>query len=385
MANEILFPGDTLGIIGESPNGIMLAEAAKKMGFKVIAYNSNEASPTVQEADLGIIGNFKDREKLQDFAQRCSVVTYVSTKVLPEVISFLERFTRVPQGTDALEISQDRLLERAFLEQLNLNIAPYATIVGLDDVYQSVSSIGYPCILKPIQKEFGHRYEQLITKQGDIARCADFIDYGTFVLEAWIPFERELSVVVVKSSSGDLKLFPIVENFYRERSLFETAAGSVIDDEVTAEVNKLTTTIAENLNYVGALEVAFYLTKSGALYVKKIVPALHPVGYVFDRAANVSMFEQHIKALANMPLADIELFKPTVMIKLHNEDLQALRTQWILKTNWYYRFYRYPKLSRQEEPGYLLAQGDSVEEILAQLEATNVWSQDPEQNKSEDQ
>ncbi|WP_034995792.1 ATP-grasp domain-containing protein [Liquorilactobacillus vini] len=378
MANEVLFPGDTLGIIGESPNGIMLAETAKKMGFKVIAYNSNEAAPTVQEADLGIIGNFKDKAKLQDFAERCSAVTYVSDQVPAEVIGFLERFTRIPQGKDALEISQDRLLERAFLEQININIAPYATIVSLDDVYQSVSSIGYPCIIKPIQKEFGHRYQQLITKQSDIARCADFIDYGTFVLEAWIPFKKELSVVVVKDEEGELKLFPIVENYYRDRRLFESAVGGQIETNVAAEIHKLATTIAENLTYTGALEIAFFLTENRAIYVKKIVPTIHPVGYVFDKATNVSMFEQHMRALAKMPLGDVELLKPTVMVKLHTSDLEALRTQWILKTNWHYRFYRYPKIARQQEPGYLLAQGDNVDEIKEQLAATSVWQEPTE-------
>lgn len=373
MTNEILFPGDTLGIIGESPNGIMLAETAKKMGFKVIAYSSNEGSPTVQEADLGIIGSYQDRGKLQDFAERCAVVTYVSDQIPAEIIGFLQRFTRVPQGKDALEIAQDRLLERAFLEQLNINIAPYATIVSLDDVYQAVSSIGYPCIIKPIQKEFGHRYQQLIAKQSDIARCADFIDRGTFVLEAWIPFKYEISALVVKDDQGNLQPFPLVENHYRQRRLFETSVGGEFDSAVKAEINKLANEIAKNLHYVGALEIAFFITESGAIYVKKIVPTLHPTGYVFDRGANVSMFEQHIKALAKMPLEPADLLQPTIMVKLQTADLEALRTQWVLKTNWHYRFYRYPKMAQQQTVGYLLVSGNNLLELQQQIDATGIW------------
>ncbi len=130
MDKKILFPGSTIGIIGGSASGIMLAEAAKKMGFKVIAYNSDEAAPTVQEADLGITGSYTDHGKLQDFAERCDLVTYESENVPSDVIAFISQFTAVPQGKDALEIAQDRLLERAFLEQVNVNIAPYATIVS---------------------------------------------------------------------------------------------------------------------------------------------------------------------------------------------------------------------------------------------------------------
>lgn len=373
MADEILFPGDTLGIIGESPNGIMLAETAKKMGFKVIAYSSNEASPTVQEADLGIIGSYQDRVKLQDFAERCAVVTYVSDRIPADVVGFLQRFTNLPQGKEALEIAQDRLLERAFLEQLNINIAPYATIVSLDDVYQAVSSIGYPCIIKPIQKEFGHRYQQLITKQSDVARCADFIDRGTFVLEAWIPFKHEISALVVKDRAGNVQPFPLVENHYRQRRLFETTVGGELDAAVKAEINKLAGEIAQNLHYVGVLEIAFFITESGAVYVKKIVPALHATGYVFDRGANVSMFEQHIKSLVKMPLGPVELLQPTIMVKLQSADLEALRTQWVLKTNWHYHFYRYPKMVQSQTVGYLLVSGSNLSDLQQQIDATGIW------------
>ena len=173
MKNDILFPGDTLGIIGGNPNGIMLARAAKKLGFQVIVYCSDESNPVLNEADVKIVGKLRERTKLQDFAQRCDVVTYTSESIDVEAVKFLSQFTKVPQGSDTLEITQDRLLERAFFEQLNVNVAPYATIVSLDDIYQAVTSIGYPCVLKPIQKGFGKHRKQLIQKQTDIAKCAD--------------------------------------------------------------------------------------------------------------------------------------------------------------------------------------------------------------------
>ncbi len=147
MEDEILFPGATIGIIGESPNGIMLEQAAHKLGFDVIAYGPNEEAPTLRGADVKVVGTYTDQAKLQDFAQRCSLVTYESETIPAQTIAYLSRFTKLPQGSETLEIVQDRLLERTFFEQSNLNIAPYATIVNLDDVYQAISSIGYPAIL----------------------------------------------------------------------------------------------------------------------------------------------------------------------------------------------------------------------------------------------
>ena len=206
MEQEILFPGDTLGIIGGNPNGIMLARTAKKMGFTVVVYCSDESNPVLAEADVKMVGKLNEKTKLQDFAQRCDLVTYTSETIDVEAVKFLQRFTRVPQGSDTLEITQDRLLERAFFEQLNINVAPYATIVSLDDVYQAVSSIGYPCILKPIQKGFGKHRKQIIKKQTDIAECADIIDLGTYILESWIPYEKELSLTLARDKDGNLSL-----------------------------------------------------------------------------------------------------------------------------------------------------------------------------------
>lgn len=177
------------------------------MGFKVIAYNSDEAAPTMQEADLGIVGSLSNESKVQSFAERCDLVTYESDKVSPDAVAVVKQYTQVPQGSEALEIAQDRLLERAFLEQMNVNIAPYATIVSLDDIYQAIGSIGYPCVLKPIQKGFGRKRQQVINKQSDIAKCADIIDLGTYVLEAWIPYDKELSVIIGKEVDGKLNFF----------------------------------------------------------------------------------------------------------------------------------------------------------------------------------
>ncbi len=374
MEEKTLFPGNTIGIIGESPNGIMLAEAAKKMGFKVIAYNSDEAAPTMQEADLGVVGSLHNKSKLQDFAERCDLVTYESDKVPSDTVELIGQYTQVPQGSEALEITQDRLLERAFLEQMNVNIAPYATIVSLDDIYQAIGSIGYPCVLKPIQKGFGRKRQQIINKQSDIAKCADIIDLGTYVLEAWIPYEKELSVIIGKEFDGKLNFFPIVENLYQDHHLFQSITKSQLDADVQSEVHRIAAEIATQLEYVGILEIAFFLTKSGSLYVKRVVPAPHKAGFVFEKATNISMFEIHLRTLVRMPIPQVRFVQPTVMVAIKNEDLEPLRMQWILKDNWFYRFYRYPQTKRMVNPGYLLVLAETTTMAIHQIEATNIWN-----------
>ena len=373
MENEVLFPGDTLGIIGDSSNGIILAQTAKRLGFKVIVYATNEGSPTLADADVKIVGEFSDKAKLQDFAERCDLVMYESEYISSEVIAYLQKFTRVPQGSETLEIAQDRLLERAFFEQMNINIAPYATIVSLEDVYQAVSSIGYPCVLKPIQKGFGPKRQQIIRKQTDIAKCADIIDMGTYILESWIPYNKELSVIMTRDYDGNLAYFPVIETRYKENRLNEAIVPANIQPDVEEEVKRLAGEIVSGLKYVGALEVAFYLTESGSLYVKRIVPALHNSGYVFDKATNVSMFEQHLRTLVKMPLVDIKLVQPAGMVMIEEENIDDIRTQWVLKNNWYYTFFRYPESMRPQPEGYIIVLAENEMEIKQQIESTGIW------------
>lgn len=371
MEEEILFPGATIGIIGESPNGIMLEQAAHKLGFDVIAYGPNEEAPTLRGADVKVVGTYTDQAKLQDFAQRCSLVTYESETIPAQTIAYLSRFTKLPQGSETLEIVQDRLLERTFFEQSNLNIAPYATIVNLDDVYQAISSIGYPAILKPIQKGFSKKI--VIKKQTDIAKCADIIDQGTFILESMIPYQKELAVTMSKDKNGDIKFYPLVEAEYRQGKLHQVLAPAQVDSDVANEIRRLSELVVKQVKLVGVMTLSFFLTETGALYVKRLVTGVNSLGYVFSRAANVDIFEQHLRVLANMPLAQPELIQATGMVMIEQDKREALRTQWLLKTNWHYQFYRYPKSMTTLNWGHVLVTGESSQAIKEQVAATGIW------------
>lgn len=371
MEDEILFPGATIGIIGESPNGIMLEQAAHKLGFDVIAYGPDEEAPTLRGADVKVVGTYTDQAKLQDFAQRCSLVTYESETIPAQTIAYLSRFTKLPQGSETLEIVQDRLLERTFFEQSNLNIAPYATIVNLDDVYQAISSIGYPAILKPIQKGFSKKI--VIKKQTDIAKCADIIDQGTFILESMIPYQKELAVTMSKDKNGDIKFYPLVEAEYRQGKLHQVLAPAQVDSDVANEIRRLSELVVKQVKLVGVMTLSFFLTETGALYVKRLVTGVNSLGYVFSRAANVDIFEQHLRVLANMPLAQPELIQATGMVMIEQDKREALRTQWLLKTNWHYQFYRYPKSMTTLNWGHVLVTGESSQAIKEQVAATGIW------------
>lgn len=374
MDNSILNPGGTLGIIGSSINGVGLVIAARNAGINVGVYGDNENTETMELADFRVVGALNDQQQLQNFAERCDMVTYESETIDASVVNFLAAHTKVPQGADALEIMQDRSLERAFFSQLNLNVAPSATIVSLDDVYQAIGSIGYPSILKPIQKGLGQNRQLVIKTQSDIVKAADLLDWGTYLLESLIPFEKELSVFVAKSATST-EFFPIVENRYRQHELIAAIVPAQIDAAVNDEMMRITKEISDNLSYTGIFEVAFFLTKSGNLYVKRVVPTMHAAGYVFDRATNISMAEQHLRAIAGLPLMPVKQLMPVVAVYFTPAQESGIRTQWQIKTNWFFNFYHRTLLQADKAPmaGHVLVEAASVKEALDQIDDTNIW------------
>lgn len=374
MANTVLYPGDTIGVIGNSANAAMLVTTARKMGLHVGAYGADETSEALQLADFKAVGTSKDRDKLQHFAESCAAIVYDSDRVNTDVVRFLSQFTQIPQGTDMLEMMQDRLLERAFFEQLNVNIAPYATIINLDDVYQSVNSIGYPCVLKPIQKEWSHGRELVIKTQTDIAKAAGLLDWGTYILESQIAYDREFSVIMARDQDGNQQVFPITEVQSVNDRPQKTWVPAQIDDAVASEIHRIADEVAKHVQYVGVFEVSFYLTKSGAIYVKKIVPAPSETGYIFENAATIDEFEEHLRAVAGLPLAQPQLLTPAVTATFTASQLSAIRTQWQIKPNWHFTFYHLRKPADDDLVGHIAVQGREIKPLLDQLDDTAIWS-----------
>ncbi|NLR18281.1 ATP-grasp domain-containing protein [Lactobacillus sp. LC28-10] len=354
----------------------MIVSAARQAGFKVGAFGPDETSEMLQLADFKIVGDLSDHARLTDFAERCDLVTYDSQHLSPDVLSVIQESTALPQGSDFQTMMQDRLLERAFYEQLNVNIPPYATIVSLDDVYQSINSIGYPSILKPIQKDLVHGEEMTIRTQTDIAQAAGLMDWGTYILESTVDYSREFTVTVVRGATGETSLFPAVEIKRQNGQMTWAYLPVAIDPAVQTEMDRICNEIVANVKYVGVFEVDFMINDNGSIYVKQIVPTFGEAGRIFDRATTVSQFEQHIRAIAGMPLSDVQILKPTVMAAFTQNQANAIRTQWTLKPNWHFSFYRqgHQDVDKQKLAGHILVQGDDVNKLMEQLEDTEIWT-----------
>lgn len=372
-STNTLYPGSTLGIIGLNRNGSTLITAAKRAGFNVGVYVDRSKPSLTKQADFTISGAYNNQEKLTMFAQTCDAVIYANDLIDSSVLRYLSRDVYLPQGVNALEIVQDRLMERAFLDQINVNVAPYVTVISLDDVYQSIDSIGYPAILKPIQRGIGE-HSMKIVKQSDITRAADFINAGTYLLESWIDHTAEYTMLAA-TDGQNTQVFPAVELLMNaDERLLGVKAPANLNADISREMERIVTSVAENLQYRGVFRVDFYVTATGNLYVHGIEPGLSTYGNVFDYGANVSQSEQLLRAIAGMPLFDVQTLQPAVMMLARVAQRPALQRQWLLKDNWHYQFFSDVKDDPQAVAGFVWAVGkSSLEELQHQIEDTEVW------------
>lgn len=382
MKRNAFYPGSTLGIIAINRNGGALIAAAKKAGFNVIVYVDHAQPASTKMADETIVGAYNDKIKLAQFGEACDAIIYQTPNVDARVMHYLNQYAAIPQGISGLEIIQDRLMERAFLDQININIAPYVTVVSLDDVYQSIDSIGYPALLKPIQRGLGEQ-SMIIKRQSDIVRAADFIETGTYLLESWIDHTSEYTMTAATDGEAT-EVFPLAKlHFTEDRQLVSVAAPAEVNEDLQNEMQRIVKSVAGSLQYQGVFSVNFYVTGTGTLYVKNIELGLTSIANVYDTTTNVDQYEEQIRATVGMPLHQIQPLQVGLLMVVRKYQQLAIQRQWLLKNNWQFRFFNDPDGDDQSILGFVWVTGsDNLVDLENQVDDTEVWKEQisPDQN-----
>lgn len=367
-----LRPGATIGIIGGGQLGKMLTMSAKKMGFQVGVLDPGENCPTAQIADWHIIADYDDVLALEEMARRSDVVTYEFENVNVDALSTITGLVPVPQGTDLLAITQDRLMEKSFLEANNIVIAPYATIISPTDIQDAIESIGYPCVLKTTRGGYDGKGQYVLKDRSDLAPAMNLLREGTCELEAWIPFEKELSIMVA-GNGREYMTFPIVENIHRNNILHQTIAPANISPDVASEVTRIAKVIAKAVDLHGVLAIEIFLTSSGSIYVNELAPRPHNSGHYSIEACNTSQFDAHIRGICGWPLGEVTLLSPAVMVNILGEDLEKTYQQIQRQPDWQFHYYGKKESKKGRKMGHITIVTNDVEAIKEQINQTNIW------------
>jgi 5-(carboxyamino)imidazole ribonucleotide synthase len=301
-AAPVLQPEATIGILGGGQLGRMLALAAARLGLKCHVFAPSPDSPAFDVVHRVTTADYTDTEALDRFAGDVDVVTYEFENVPAETATFLA--ARVPVLPDPLVLAttQDRLKEKNFVTGLGFRTAAFADVGAPEALAHAIERIGRPAILKTRRFGYDGKGHAMIKNGTDPVAAWRDVGGQPCILEAFVPFEREVSVVAARAHDGAVESFDVTENEHRDHILKTSRVPAAISEATAREARRIAETVAQKFNYVGVLAVEMFVLRDGDILVNEIAPRVHNSGHWTLDGASVSQFEQHIRAVAGWPL-----------------------------------------------------------------------------------
>ena len=300
-----LKPGDTIGILGGGQLGRMLAMAAVRLGLRCQVFSPDPDSPAFDVVQHASCAEYADVEALELFAHDVDVITYEFENVPSAAAMVLDARRPVVPNRKILETTQDRLAEKDFVTRLGIGTAAYADVTSVASLREAIAKIGLPAVLKTRRFGYDGKGQVIIREGDDIAKVWTSLATKSAILEAFVPFEREISVIAARSAAGQVECFDVTENEHRDHILKISRAPASIPDALAEEARSIAGKIATALDYVGVLAVEMFVLANGTgpkVLVNEIAPRVHNSGHWTLDGASVSQFEQHIRAIAGWPL-----------------------------------------------------------------------------------
>lgn len=373
LSKDTILPGQTIGIIGGGQLGRMIALAAKTCGFKVAVLERTTDSPCGQVADYEIIGAYDDLAAIDQLAEISDVITYEFENISARALDHISKKAYVPQGTRLLETTQNRLVEKRAIEQANQTVAPYLEITSESALIKGLEKLGYPAVLKTTTGGYDGKGQIIINEQTDLDEAKSLIKQQTCILEKWITFEKEISVIVSRSPAGETTTFPVGENIHINNILHKTIVPARIDESATEEARQIALELANSLQMVGTLAVEMFLTEDGTIYVNELAPRPHNSGHYTIEACATSQFMQHVKAICNWPLGKTSLLKPAVMVNILGQHEQKLLNQLQKLADWNIHLYGKAEARIDRKMGHITILRDNLHDALTEIKGTNIW------------
>jgi 5-(carboxyamino)imidazole ribonucleotide synthase len=319
-----LKPGDTIGILGGGQLGRMLAMAAPRLGLRCQIFSPDPDSPAFDVVLNATCAEYADVEALELFANDVDVITYEFENVPAAAAMVLAARRPVLPNRKILETTQDRLAEKDFVKRLGIGTADYADVSSADTLRLAIARIGLPAVLKTRRFGYDGKGQTIVRDGDDPEQVWEQLSTKSAILEAFIPFEREISVIAARSGSGEVECFDVTENEHRDHILKVSRAPAAISDALAMQARLIAEQIATALNYIGVLAVEMFVVQGDGgskVLVNEIAPRVHNSGHWTLDGASVSQFEQHIRAIAGWPLGKPVRHGPVTMTNLIGDDI----------------------------------------------------------------
>ena len=311
-----VLPGSIVGVLGSGQLGRMFAIAARRMGYRVHTYSPDADTPTGQVADLEIQGAYEDLDAVEAFAKNVNVVTFEFENVPFATTVAAEKYAPVRPAGSVLHTSQQRLREKSFLRNAGLPVANFFAVRTLADLKSGIRRVGLPCVLKTASFGYDGKGQSKIETIDQAADAWKSIAGHEAIVEAWVDFEKEVSVVAARGIDGSFAHWGVIENDHRHHILDVSTAPAIVPAPVGKRAIELARTVLEQLQVVGVLCIEMFLTRRGELLINELAPRPHNSGHLTFDASVTSQFEQQLRAVCGLPLGSTELLHPAAMANL---------------------------------------------------------------------
>ena len=378
----VIPPGSVIGVLGGGQLGRMIALDGIRMGYRFVTLDPAPDSPLGQIVPQ-IVADYDDVETAKELASRADVITYEFENVNADVASLLEEQSRVPQGSRLLHTTQHRLREKAAVEAAGVPVAPYFRIGSMDELAEAAASLGLPCVLKTVQGGYDGKGQAVIRQPEQLKKAYRELSVSgaELVLEKFISFRCEISVITARSPQGEVTSFPPSENVHINNILHMSIVPARIPDDIRDKARRLAERVAEGLQAVGLLAVEMFLTDDGELYVNEVAPRPHNSGHYTMEACMTSQFEQHLRAVCSLPLGRTDLLSPVVMVNILGQHMEesirrtAERDALADSLGVVPKLHLYGKTESRpnRKMGHINLLCCRVEDALEWVEQTNIW------------
>jgi len=321
-------PGAVLGVLGSGQLGRMLALEARRLGYRVHVFSPEPGSPAGQVADRELVASYDDADAVRRFAREVDVVTFEFENVPAASAAAAAEHAPVRPDGRVLHVTQERLREKSFLRQRGLPVPEFAAVSSAAEVEAALAALGCPAVLKSAAFGYDGKGQARLDHAGQAAAAFAAAGGGTCILEACVPFERELSVVAARGLDGGFAHFGAVENRHARHVLDLSIAPAPLPARVAAEAVELARELLEALDVVGVLCVELFLAPGGRLLINELAPRPHNSGHFTLDACVTSQFEQQLRAVCGLPLGSTEQLRPAAMANLLGDLWEGGEPDW---------------------------------------------------------
>ena len=326
---RVIPPGSAVGVLGSGQLGRMFAIAARRMGYRVHTLSPESDTPTGQVADLEVRADYEDLDAVGAFASGVSVVTFEFENVSAAAVAAAASRAPVRPSGEVLHVCQQRLREKSFLRAAGLPVSDFVAVRSPDELARGLLRVGAPAILKTAAFGYDGKGQAKVASLAEAETAFAAVGGQECILEAFVPFEREVSVVAARGEDGAFAHFGVIENVHARHILDVSVAPASLEPRLAAEAVDLARAVLERLEVVGVLCVEMFVAPGGRLLINELAPRPHNSGHLTFDAAVTSQFEQQLRAVVGLPLGSTELLRPAAMANLLGDLWAAGEPDWV--------------------------------------------------------